>query len=627
MWLVLLFLVFPLSQGISNVDDFLPVERDALIELRETLNSTINLHSIWTGPPCIKNHSRWFGINCLNWHVTSLVLEGVQLSGSLKPDSFKNLTALRRLSFKNNSLFGTLPNFSNHPYLQFLQLSDNQFSGPIPGNFAEIPQLFELQMEGNSLNGTIPPFNQRTLKIFNVSNNLLEGQIPGTPVLQSFPVSSFVGNPGLCGKPLYETCTPSAPTIPITAPPLSPSLPGPPTPFVPPSEGPSKSFEVWGIVLIVVAATLVPLSVMLVFFCYYGRIYRKKSYGEEQGDLPRKGEANSSKSSGGWVNPEKAVVMEFFNQERPIFDLDDLLRASAEIMGRGKLGTTYKAMLETGSTVVVKRLKDMNGLSKKEFFQQMQLLGRLSHPNLVEIISFYYSQDEKLVVYEYLPNGSLFDLLHGNRGPGRVPLQWEDRLRMAKGIAKGLAYLHQACSSHRLPHANLKSSNILLAPDYTPKLTDHGFDPLLPSRRAFDKLAASKAPENAKSKRLTNKTDVWCFGIVLLELISGRVPGQFTLGNEISSEDDLPEWVRSVVNEDWSTDILDLEILNAKNGHGEMLKLTQIALDCTVSALEKRPKMAEVVKRIEEIQEGKEGEGEAQDQAQSRSRGGQGSQQ
>lgn len=105
--------------------------------------------------------------------------------------------------------------------------------------------------------------------------------------------------------------------------------------------------------------------------------------------------------------------MEFFNKQKPIFDLDDLLRASAEVLGKGTLGTTYKATLESGVTVSVKRVKEMSSLSKKDFVQQMQLLGNLKHQNLVEIISFYYSKEEKLVVHEFIQDGSLFELLHG----------------------------------------------------------------------------------------------------------------------------------------------------------------------------------------------------------------------
>lgn len=106
--------------------------------------------------------------------------------------------------------------------------------------------------------------------------------------------------------------------------------------------------------------------------------------------------------------------LEFFNKQKPVFDLDELLRASAEVLGKGTLGTTYKATLESGLVVAVKRVKDMNSVTKKEFVQQMQLLGSLRHQNIIEMISFYYSKDEKLVIHEFVQDGSLFDLLHGS---------------------------------------------------------------------------------------------------------------------------------------------------------------------------------------------------------------------
>lgn len=117
--------------------------------------------------------------------------------------------------------------------------------------------------------------------------------------------------------------------------------------------------------------------------------------------------------SWGLEDPERRVELEFFDKTIQVFDLDDLLRASAEVLGKGKVGATYKATLESGSVVAVKRVKNMNALSKKEFVQQMQLLGKLKHENLVKVVSFYYSKDEKLIIYEFLPNGNLFDLLHG----------------------------------------------------------------------------------------------------------------------------------------------------------------------------------------------------------------------
>ncbi|KAL3512966.1 hypothetical protein ACH5RR_025683 [Cinchona calisaya] len=596
-------------------------ERNALIQLRDIVNSsTANLHGNWTGPPCYKNQSRWAGIGCSNSHVTHLVLEGLQLNTSLPPMLLQNLTFLTKLSFRNNSLFGPLPNLSNLLDLEFLFLSNNRFSGPIPVSYAQLPELTKLELENNSLRGSIPPFDQDTLIAFNVSHNQLDGPIPETPVLQRFTGSSFDYNSNLCGKPLPVQCLNPPPP-----PPPPPSAPASPlNPFPPPQPESGKgSLKIWSIALIAAAAALVPLSIILFFLCYYRRIrvtisMTHQPAGEALTDVTGK----KSQWSESTDDPERRIDLEFFDKRRPVFDLDDLLRASAEVIGKGKLGTTYKATVECGPVVAVKRFKGMNDLTNKEFIQEMQLLGKLRHQNLVEIISFYYSKDEKLIIYEYVPDGNLFQLLHESRGVGREPKNWRTRLSIIKDIAKALNFLHQSLPSHKVPHGNLKSSNVLLQHNinknqsevdpvgyYKCKLTDYGFLPLLTSKTSSHKLAVMKSPEFCQGKKLTAKADIYCFGIILLEIITGKTPaGQNSSSRgrgkyeECDVVDDLSDWVRTAVNSDWSTDVLDMEILEQKEGHEEMLKLTKIALECTDMVPEKRPKMSEILRRIEEVE-------------------------
>lgn len=191
------------------------------------------------------------------------------------------------------------------------------------------------------------------------------------------------------------------------------------------------------------------------------------------------------------------------------------------------------------------------------------------------------------------------------RGIGRIPLDWSTRLSIIKDIAKGLDFLHQFLSSHKVPHANLKSSNVLILQTnqgYHSKLTDYGFLSLLSSsNKNAEKLSISKSPEFVKGKKLSHKTDVYCFGIIMLEIITGKIPG----GGQVDemTSNDLSDWVRTVVNNDWSTDILDLEILAEREGHDAMLNLTEIALECTDLVPEKRPKMSVVLKKIEEMEQ------------------------
>ncbi|XP_050203519.1 probable leucine-rich repeat receptor-like protein kinase At1g68400 isoform X2 [Mercurialis annua] len=566
--------------------EYYPQERDSLLQLRNSMSSSLNLHANWTGPPCIGNLSRWVGVVCSDWHVTHLLLQGIHLSASLPPAFLLNITFLNKLTFTNNSISGPLPNLTNLLHLESVLLSYNRFSGSIPPHYIELPNLKQLELQQNYLQGHIPPFDQHTLTDFNVSFNYLEGSIPETNVLQSFSRSSYDHNLDLCGFPL-QLCPvpPPAPTI-APPPPPAPTIAPPPPPISPPRNRKNK-FPIWSIVLITVAAATVTFLLAFIGFCCYKKAHRKEAEsGWKDKKLPL-----SQRTE----DPERRVELEFFDRNIPVFDLDDLLRASAQMLAKGKLGTTYKANLECNAVVAVKRVDNMDCLSRKEFIQQMQLLGKLRHETLLPIISFYFSKEEKLVIYEFVPNGTLFELLHDNRGVGRIALNWGARLSIIKDVATALVFLHQSLPRHKVPHANLKSSNVLIHQNgpqsYRSKLTDYGFFPLLPSKKFSQKLAMSRSPEFCQGKKLTHKTDVYCFGIILLEVITGRIP----------DDDDLSDWVKNAVDNDWSTDILDVEIMAAREGHDDMLKLTEIALLCTEDTPEKRPKMAQVLTMIQEI--------------------------
>ncbi|BAU02544.1 hypothetical protein VIGAN_11209300 [Vigna angularis var. angularis] len=601
---VVLFVSFKSNMVLCvEIGEFFPEERDALILIRDSLNSSVNLHGNWTGPPCIDSLSRWIGITCSNWHVVQIVLEGVNLSGYLPPTFLQNITLLSQLDFRNNALFGPLPSLKNLVFLEQALLSFNHFSGSIPVEYVELTSLRVLELQENYLHGQIPPFDQPSLTSFNVSYNHLSGPIPETSVLMRFPESSYENNSDLCGEPLNKLCPiqPPAPSpAPFSAP---PPFAMPPIPAV----KPNNRFQAWTVAVIGAAAALILLSLIsFIAFLFRKRqtsgkeVRRDDSAGHVFGAWAKKMVA----SAGGSDVSERLGRLEFSNKKLPVFDLDDLLRASAEILGRGNLGITYKATLETGTVVAVKRLNHMNELSKKEFLQQIQLLGQMKHENIAEIISFYYSEEQKLVIYEFTSDGTLFELLHEGRGIGRMPLDWTTRLSSIKDIAKGLLFLHHSLPSQKVPHANLKSSNVLIHQDskgYHSKLTDYGFLPLLPAKQNAEKLAIRRSPEFVQGKKLTRSADVYCFGIIVLEIVTGKIPGHI-IGEIEETTNDLSDWVRTVVNNDWSTDILDLEILAEKEGHDAMLKLTELALECTDMTPEKRPKMSVVLMRIEEIE-------------------------
>lgn len=198
----------------------------------------------------------------------------------------------------------------------------------------------------------------------------------------------------------------------------------------------------------------------------------------------------------------------------------------ANLIGEGGFGSVYKGRLESGKIVAVKQL-NLNGLQgNQEFIVEVLMLSLLRHPNLVTLIGYCADGDQRLLVYEYMPLGSLenhlFDL-----EPGREPLDWHTRLKIAVGAARGLEYLH--CKANpRVIYRDLKSSNILLDNDFNPKLSDFGLAKLGPvgdnthvSTRVMGTYGYC-APDYAMSGKLTIKSDIYSFGVVLLELITGR---------------------------------------------------------------------------------------------------------
>lgn len=325
-----------------------------------------------------------------------LSLRSNRLSGSL-PYYVASLPSLQSMFLQHNELSGDLPPFLS-PNLNTLDLSYNSFTGQIPSGLQNLTKLSVLNLAGNSLSGPIPDLKLPSLRQLNLSNNELNGSIP--PFLQIFSNSSFLGNSGLCGPPLTECSFLPSPT---------PSqVPSPPLPHHEKKAGN-------GLVIAAVAGSFVIFLLAAVIFtmCISKRKEKKDEvgYSGKVTDGVRTEKRKEDVSSGvQMAHKNKLVFLEGCTYN---FDLEDLLRASAEVLGKGSYGTAYKAILEDGTSVVVKRLKDVVA-GKKEFEQQMELIGRVGkHANIAPIRAYYYSKDEKLVVYEYIANGSFSALLHG----------------------------------------------------------------------------------------------------------------------------------------------------------------------------------------------------------------------
>ncbi|KAL8488321.1 hypothetical protein ACS0TY_024556 [Phlomoides rotata] len=565
----------------------------------------------------------WVGVGCdvSNSSVYSLRLPGVGLVGQIPANTLGRLSQLRILSLRSNRISGPIPtDFSQLKLLRNAYFQDNEFSGDFPASLAELTRITRLDLSSNNFTGPIPfslsnlthltglflqnnGFSGKLPSIappglvgFNVANNRLNGSIP--TALAKFPATAFANNLDLCGGPL---------------PPCNPFFPSPaPSPTLPPSpvaaHKKKRKLSTGAIVGMSVAGGVLALLLLLVILFLLikrrKRTERPKTFKPPTvaaasavgGDV---GTSSSKDDVTGSAEGAERNKLVFFHGGGYSFDLEDLLRASAEVLGKGSVGTSYKAVLEEGTTVVVKRLKDV-AAAKKEFEQQLEVLGNIKNQNVLPLRAYYYSKDEKLLVYDYMPSGSLSALLHGSRGSGRTPLEWDSRLRIALNAARGLAHLHV---SGNIVHGNIKSSNVLLKQDSIDAyVSDYGLNPLfLNSSSPNHRIMGYRAPEVLETRRVTFKSDVYSFGVLLLELLTGKSPNQASLGEEGI---DLPRWVHSVVREEWTAEVFDVELMRYHNVEEEMVQLLQIGMACVATVPDQRPAMQEVLRMIEDMSRG-----------------------
>jgi hypothetical protein len=457
--------------------------------------------------------------------------------------------------------------------------------------------------------------NLTNLNMFNVSYNNLNGSVPAS--LRNMSTNSFLGMPQLCGGSL-KPC--AGEPSPAPAPDISPNAPNAPSGN--PSGGGSTSSgssgskssklsggAIAGIAVGSVVGALIILA-LLVFLCRRKNAQptnaAAKSLGGEAPMRQRemvgvpKGPAyplgtpvSSVPTSVPTTGSSKKLV--FLGNVPRFYDLEDLLRASAEVLGKGTFGTTYKAVLETSPVVAVKRLKDAN-LPEREFREKVGELGAMQSVHLVPIQAYYYSKDEKLLVYEFVSLGSLSSLLHGNKGSGHMLLGFEARASIALSAARGIEYIHS--TGPRASHGNIKSSNVLLSGSDKARISDQGLAQLVTTPNLPNRLSGYRAPEVTDVRKISQKADVYSFGVLLMELLTGKAPE-----NTVAHEDsvDLPRWVQSVATDEWTAEVFDLELVKEQKAEQEMVQLLQLAIDCTAQHPDRRPTMAEVASRIDDI--------------------------
>ncbi|XP_047340636.1 probable inactive receptor kinase At4g23740 [Impatiens glandulifera] len=555
-------------------------------------SSTVCKH--WTGVTCSQDGNR----------VIAVRLPAVGFHGPIPADTLGKLSALQILSLRSNGIYGSFPldlynlkNLSNL-YLQFnkfsgplpsefsawknltiVNLSNNGFNGSLPASISNLTQLTALNLANNSLSGEIPDVYLPNLEQLDLSNNQFIGNVPSS--LRKFPKSAFMSN----NLTLGNSSLPVTGESPVSSPSNSTNRKKPMT---------DRRISEAALLGIIVAASILGLIVItfVLVVCY----------------LRRRGEnVFSGKTEKGEMSPEKVISRSqdannrlfFFEGCSYVFDLEDLLRASAEVLGKGTFGMAYKAILEDANTVVVKRLKEV-GVGKREFEQHMELVGNIKHENLVELRAYYYSKDEKLLVYDYYSEGSVAAILHGKKGDEKVKpgLDWETRWRVAIGAARGIAHIHDG-NGGKLVHGNVRSSNIFLNPERYGVVSDLGLSAIMGQLSSpIARAAGYRAPEVTDTRKALQPSDVYSFGVLLLELLTGKSPVHAAGGDEVVH---LVRWVHSVVREEWTAEVFDVELLKCCNIEEEMVEMLQIALACVTRMADQRPKMGEIVGMIENV--------------------------
>ncbi|CAN8258089.1 unnamed protein product [Cochlearia groenlandica] len=628
--------------GLSDTECLLKFKKSLIIGRASALDN-------WDikNPPC-----KWNGVLCHNGYVWGLRLENLELSGSLNVEALARLKSLRSLSFMNNKLGGPFPEFKKLGALKTIYLSNNQynvkipvdafdgmawlkkihleynnFGGEIPSSIAKLPKLLELRLDGNRFTGKIPEFTHK-LHILNLTNNALSGQIP--KILSTMDQKLIEGNKGLCGKPLDKECY-SSPYN------LSPE----------PNSGSSKKTSKFLYIIAAVVGAILAVFIILGLVVLICRRKGKKqqllsseppgpsSLQKRAGIQEREKEHSSnchSKQHHVAKNMIHTTKLSFLRDDKEKFELQDLLKASAEILGSGCFGASYKALLSNSSMVVVKRFKHMDNLGAGEFQEHMKRLGRLKHDNLLPIVAYYYKKEEKLFVCDFVEKGSLAAHLHGiylslylftcttntllvyfflayylfslvykgQKSLGQPSLDWPRRLNIVKGVGRGLLYLHENLPSLMASHGHLKSSNVLLDDKFEPVLTDYGLIPMINEENAQDLMMAYKSPEYLKQSRITKKTDVWGFGVLILEILTGKLPESFPQGIE-ESDEDISNWVKSNFQGEWKQELFDQEMHKTNNCETYILKLLRIGLSCCEVDVEKRLDIREVVEMISDL--------------------------
>ncbi|CAN1812916.1 LRR receptor-like serine/threonine-protein kinase GHR1 [Linum perenne] len=525
---------------------------------------------------------------------------GFELKGPLLSDLL-TLPTLQQLHLSHNSLTGAIeyapPNSKSD--LQVLDLSHNLLDGYFPDRFGSLAGLEELNLAGNNISGSLPtsmagmsslslldlsqnfftgpiPSNlSSSLQRFNVSNNDLSGVVPEN--LRTFSTSSFYpGN----SKLIFPGGAPGSSNAPAGN-----------------SRKPINTAV--KIVVIVSCVIAVIILIMLAIFIHYLRLSSRSS--SDQVANKAISSHPMSKVSGG----DRLVGELHFLDDAISLTPEELSRAPAEVLGRSSHGTSYRATLDNGVFLTVKWLREGVAKPKKDFAKEARKFANIRHPNVVGLRGYYWgpTQHEKLILSDYISPGSLASFLFGRRGP---PLTWVQRLKIAVDVARSLNYLH---FDRAVPHGNLKATNILLdGPELNARVSDYCLHRLMTQAGTVVQILDAgvlgyRAPELAASKKPVPsfKSDVYAFGVILLEILTGRCAGDVITGEEGAV--DLTDWIRLRVAEGRGTECIDAAMVQEVGNPGVekgMKEVLGIALRC-IRSVSERPGIKTIYEDLSSI--------------------------
>ncbi|KAH0941579.1 hypothetical protein HID58_001216 [Brassica napus] len=642
--LLVLLVLFTTISVVRCVTD--PSDVQALQVLYSSLNSPSQLTN-WKnggGDPCGES---WKGITCEGSAVVSIDISDLGVSGTLGY-LLSDLMSLRKLDVSGNSIHDTLP-YQLPPNLTSLNLARNNLSGNLPYSISAMGSLSYMNVSGNSLSMSVGDIfaGLKSLSTLDLSHNNFSGDLPSSLSTLSQLSVLYVQNNQLTGTidvlsglpltTLYDgNSFDNAPASPQPERPDKKSKPssGSKKPKNTPdakdksSESSDKGGLSGGVVTGIVFGSLFVAGIiaLVLYLCLHKK---KRKVGESttrashRTSLPLSvipevqeqrvktvADMKSSSSPPDKVTVDNVMKNGSLTRMRSPITASQYTVSSLQvatnsfsqenIIGEGSLGRVYRAEFPNGKVMAVKKI-DNAALSLQEedcFLEAVSNMSRLRHPNIVPLGGYCTEHGQRLLVYEYVGNGNLDDMLHLNDDRS-MALTWNARVKVALGTAKALEYLHEVCLPS-IVHRNFKSANILLDEELNPHLSDCGLAALNPNteRQVSTQVVGSfgySAPEFALSGIYTVKSDVYTFGVVMLELLTGRKPLD---SSRTRAEQSLVRWATPQLHDiDALSKMVDPS-LNGMYPAKSLSRFADIIALCIQPEPEFRPPMSEVVQQL-----------------------------